>query len=252
MTTLFRRNKRFLEIVHLYLKPMAYIHFFFFLCWTIYLLVKCSLAFQIREIKALYLYHALPTWYQFVTSTFCHANWLVYLAILDSFNFPSLLGRLFFPWTSRRAAYLYINREELLGRLVVLCSVLWIYEVYHDCPIYYNAVLLPLFLGYLIKSFLIIYRNHLSSNLFFVYIFGESWFRKKMHCLLLLVQLRTPSADLNIQESLWRRRKVTLLCGCLTFWLVPGQTWFRGWFSRHPLCHLEHLVLFLAFSPLVF
>ncbi|RCV15711.1 hypothetical protein SEVIR_3G081200v4 [Setaria viridis] len=31
--------------------------------------------FQIRQIKALYLYHACPTWYQFVTSTFCHANW---------------------------------------------------------------------------------------------------------------------------------------------------------------------------------
>ncbi|XP_024985691.1 rhomboid-like protein 11, chloroplastic [Cynara cardunculus var. scolymus] len=31
--------------------------------------------FQVREIKALYLYHNLPVWYQFVTSTFCHANW---------------------------------------------------------------------------------------------------------------------------------------------------------------------------------
>ncbi|CAL4903497.1 unnamed protein product [Urochloa decumbens] len=31
--------------------------------------------FQIQQIKALYLYHACPTWYQFVTSTFCHANW---------------------------------------------------------------------------------------------------------------------------------------------------------------------------------
>ncbi|EMS51761.1 Rhomboid protease AarA [Triticum urartu] len=30
---------------------------------------------QIRQIKALYLYHAFPSWYQFVTSTFCHANW---------------------------------------------------------------------------------------------------------------------------------------------------------------------------------
>ncbi|KAM0880201.1 hypothetical protein ACQ4PT_033741 [Festuca glaucescens] len=28
-----------------------------------------------RQIKALYLYHAYPSWYQFVTSTFCHANW---------------------------------------------------------------------------------------------------------------------------------------------------------------------------------
>lgn len=31
--------------------------------------------FQVREIKALYLYHNWPVWYQFVTSTFCHANW---------------------------------------------------------------------------------------------------------------------------------------------------------------------------------
>ncbi|KAL5655176.1 hypothetical protein ACJX0J_034495, partial [Zea mays] len=31
--------------------------------------------FQIRQIKSLYLYHAFPSWFQFVTSTFCHANW---------------------------------------------------------------------------------------------------------------------------------------------------------------------------------
>ncbi|KAI3992680.1 hypothetical protein MKX01_008002 [Papaver californicum] len=31
--------------------------------------------FHIREIKGLYLYHSLPVWYQFVTSTFCHVNW---------------------------------------------------------------------------------------------------------------------------------------------------------------------------------
>ncbi|KAF8393375.1 hypothetical protein HHK36_021618 [Tetracentron sinense] len=31
--------------------------------------------FQIRGIKALYLYHNWPAWYQFVTATFCHANW---------------------------------------------------------------------------------------------------------------------------------------------------------------------------------
>ncbi|WOL08333.1 rhomboid-like protein 11, chloroplastic [Canna indica] len=30
---------------------------------------------QLREIKALYLYHSWPAWYQFVTATFCHANW---------------------------------------------------------------------------------------------------------------------------------------------------------------------------------
>ncbi|KAJ0031978.1 hypothetical protein Pint_12792 [Pistacia integerrima] len=31
--------------------------------------------FQVRGIKSLYFYHNRPTWYQFVTSTFCHANW---------------------------------------------------------------------------------------------------------------------------------------------------------------------------------
>ncbi|XP_028053968.1 rhomboid-like protein 11, chloroplastic [Camellia sinensis] len=31
--------------------------------------------FQVRSIKALYLYHNWPAWYQFVTATFCHANW---------------------------------------------------------------------------------------------------------------------------------------------------------------------------------
>ncbi|CAL9231579.1 unnamed protein product [Arabidopsis halleri] len=31
--------------------------------------------FQVRGIKSLYLYHNFPAWYQFVTATFCHANW---------------------------------------------------------------------------------------------------------------------------------------------------------------------------------
>lgn len=31
--------------------------------------------FQLPWIKALYLYHSWPAWYQFVTATFCHANW---------------------------------------------------------------------------------------------------------------------------------------------------------------------------------
>ncbi|CAA7025931.1 unnamed protein product [Microthlaspi erraticum] len=31
--------------------------------------------FQVPSIKALYLYHNFPEWYQFVTATFCHANW---------------------------------------------------------------------------------------------------------------------------------------------------------------------------------
>ncbi|XP_042498084.1 rhomboid-like protein 11, chloroplastic [Macadamia integrifolia] len=31
--------------------------------------------FQLRGIQSLYLYHNWPTWYQFVTATFCHANW---------------------------------------------------------------------------------------------------------------------------------------------------------------------------------
>ncbi|XP_077209937.1 rhomboid-related intramembrane serine protease family protein [Tasmannia lanceolata] len=31
--------------------------------------------FMLRGIKGLYLYHARPDWYQFITATFCHANW---------------------------------------------------------------------------------------------------------------------------------------------------------------------------------
>ncbi|XP_030464749.1 rhomboid-like protein 11, chloroplastic [Syzygium oleosum] len=31
--------------------------------------------FQVQGIKSLYLYHNWPTWYQFVTATFCHADW---------------------------------------------------------------------------------------------------------------------------------------------------------------------------------
>ncbi|CAL9105845.1 unnamed protein product [Musa textilis] len=30
---------------------------------------------RFQEIKSLYLYHRCPVWYQFVTATFCHANW---------------------------------------------------------------------------------------------------------------------------------------------------------------------------------
>ncbi|XP_068652522.1 rhomboid-like protein 11, chloroplastic [Aristolochia californica] len=30
---------------------------------------------QLREMKALYLYHAFPEWYQFITAAFCHASW---------------------------------------------------------------------------------------------------------------------------------------------------------------------------------
>ncbi|XP_021735542.1 rhomboid-like protein 11, chloroplastic [Chenopodium quinoa] len=31
--------------------------------------------FLVRDIKALYLFHNQPAWYQFVTAAFCHANW---------------------------------------------------------------------------------------------------------------------------------------------------------------------------------
>lgn len=31
--------------------------------------------FQVPWVKALYLYHNRPDWYQFITSTFCHLNW---------------------------------------------------------------------------------------------------------------------------------------------------------------------------------
>ncbi|XP_020096840.1 rhomboid-like protein 11, chloroplastic isoform X1 [Ananas comosus] len=31
--------------------------------------------FQVHQVKMLYLYHSWPLWYQFITATFCHANW---------------------------------------------------------------------------------------------------------------------------------------------------------------------------------
>ncbi|KAG8495385.1 hypothetical protein CXB51_013042 [Gossypium anomalum] len=31
--------------------------------------------FKVQGIQSLYLYHNWPAWYQFITSTFCHANW---------------------------------------------------------------------------------------------------------------------------------------------------------------------------------
>ncbi|KAF8034621.1 hypothetical protein BT93_C0815 [Corymbia citriodora subsp. variegata] len=46
--------------------------------WIILLNIGIYVAdhlFQVRIIKNLYLYHNWPTWYQFVTATFCHADW---------------------------------------------------------------------------------------------------------------------------------------------------------------------------------
>ncbi|KAI9106494.1 hypothetical protein K1719_022022 [Acacia pycnantha] len=46
--------------------------------WIILLNIGVYVAdhfFQVRSIKALYLYHNRPAWYQFLTATFCHANW---------------------------------------------------------------------------------------------------------------------------------------------------------------------------------
>ncbi|RDX99449.1 Rhomboid-like protein 11, chloroplastic [Mucuna pruriens] len=46
--------------------------------WIILLNIGIFVAdhfFQVDGIKALYLYHNWPAWYQFVTATFCHANW---------------------------------------------------------------------------------------------------------------------------------------------------------------------------------
>ncbi|KAG7556502.1 Peptidase S54 rhomboid domain [Arabidopsis suecica] len=48
----------------------------------IFLIILINLAifmaqhfFQVRGIKSMYLYSDFPAWYQFVTATFCHANW---------------------------------------------------------------------------------------------------------------------------------------------------------------------------------
>ncbi|KAI3414450.1 Rhomboid domain-containing protein [Psidium guajava] len=46
--------------------------------WIILLNIGIYVAdhlFQVQGIKSLYLYHNWPTWYQFMTATFCHADW---------------------------------------------------------------------------------------------------------------------------------------------------------------------------------
>ncbi|KAG2699728.1 hypothetical protein I3843_07G203000 [Carya illinoinensis] len=46
--------------------------------WIILLNIGIYVAdhfFQVQSIKSLYLYHNWPAWYQFLTATFCHANW---------------------------------------------------------------------------------------------------------------------------------------------------------------------------------
>ncbi|KAK7260736.1 hypothetical protein RIF29_27020 [Crotalaria pallida] len=46
--------------------------------WIILLNIGIFIAdhfFQVNRIKGLYLFHNHPAWYQFVTATFCHANW---------------------------------------------------------------------------------------------------------------------------------------------------------------------------------
>ncbi|KAI4316149.1 hypothetical protein L6164_024156 [Bauhinia variegata] len=46
--------------------------------WIILLNIGIYVAdhfFQVRGIKGLYLYHGWPVWYQFLTATFCHADW---------------------------------------------------------------------------------------------------------------------------------------------------------------------------------
>ncbi|WJX16461.1 Rhomboid-like protein 11, chloroplastic [Trifolium repens] len=46
--------------------------------WIILLNIGIFVAdhfFQVDGIKALYLFHSRPDWFQFLTATFCHANW---------------------------------------------------------------------------------------------------------------------------------------------------------------------------------
>ncbi|WJX09999.1 Rhomboid-like protein 11, chloroplastic [Trifolium repens] len=46
--------------------------------WIILLNIGIFVAdhfFQVDAIKALYLFHSRPDWFQFLTATFCHANW---------------------------------------------------------------------------------------------------------------------------------------------------------------------------------
>ncbi|KAG8375545.1 hypothetical protein BUALT_Bualt10G0110900 [Buddleja alternifolia] len=56
-------------------KPEKHVNGIF---WILLINIGIFLAdhvFQVPWIKALYLYHNQPAWYQFITSTFCHFNW---------------------------------------------------------------------------------------------------------------------------------------------------------------------------------
>ncbi|CAI9093488.1 OLC1v1028995C1 [Oldenlandia corymbosa var. corymbosa] len=56
-------------------KPEKHVNGIF---WILLLNIGIYIAdhvFQVRWIKALYLYHNRPAWFQFVTATFCHFNW---------------------------------------------------------------------------------------------------------------------------------------------------------------------------------
>ncbi|KAK2995503.1 hypothetical protein RJ640_001417 [Escallonia rubra] len=58
--------------------------------------------FQVRGIRAFYLYHNWPEWYQFVTATFCHANW------------NHLSSNLFFLYIFELKSYLFNHTGKLV------------------------------------------------------------------------------------------------------------------------------------------
>ncbi|KAK2968646.1 hypothetical protein RJ640_012489 [Escallonia rubra] len=79
---LFQVSKRFKSL----LMTFSFLHF----CWNV------------RGIRAFYLYHNWPQWYQFVTATFCHANW------------NHLSSNLFFLYIFELKGYLFHHTGKLV------------------------------------------------------------------------------------------------------------------------------------------
>lgn len=133
------------------------------------------------------------------------------------------------------------------------------------------------FSGKITYSHALFFRNHLSSNLFFLYIFGECLFlfiffqydqlfflsNNRVNFILEVHEKFVPKIEnilLNFkrvffllqQESQLKKRKEILLCGFVIFLQGLEQTLFHGLFYQEMQSRLEPLVLFLVYLQSVY
>lgn len=90
----------------------------------------CHFFCQVGGIKSLYLFHNRPAWFQFVTATFCHANWwvpcpplslpfsLVFLSFLAFVVHANRTGSFFFLF------YFYVGNCFLISSFYNLTNAL--------------------------------------------------------------------------------------------------------------------------------